>query len=458
VLAYLVAYQNFTLHDAFFHTRRRRPVVTPNLGFMEKLCAYEVEMRHTETTISFESYKSWYSGDTVATEPKLAVSDGVTFEFEPLSRQTTPDNESSSQESPQESPRTLDSSSKPGRRSRMRLRFKDAARKMIKQHWLNNSQNETEIDLDLPSASEVAGVAQERIGGIKTLLLRYAAQDPELRYCQGMHLVAAAFTAASCSQGGSYFRFQAFVRSVRGLWLPGFPLLEAGLMYFAEVAKPTAWSEHLRAHDVGLNSCLSKVWLTMFTTWLPLPTLVDCLEFLEGHGLSGVLALTLALMDKASEDIIKADEQEGILEVLESFAERHVQPKEILMAVQKWLPKTDAAVSRPPQAPAAPRAEHIESPDAKSMPKPPAKKTGPEHVESSDDRSSPEPSRASQQQETTKVPFIRQGSRVVDEYGLPVLTSLPDMTSWIVCEAHEEKEKKLPRAARRLSWSMHAIS
>ena len=41
VLAYMVRFANFNLNDAFVYLRAARPAVTPNLGFMEKLVAYE---------------------------------------------------------------------------------------------------------------------------------------------------------------------------------------------------------------------------------------------------------------------------------------------------------------------------------------------------------------------------------------------------------------------------------
>mmetsp|Transcript_101995 Transcript_101995/g.179617 ORF Transcript_101995/g.179617 Transcript_101995/m.179617 type:complete len:269 (+) Transcript_101995:1-807(+) len=73
VLAYMVQHRNYSLHDAFFHLRAHRPIVTPNLGFMEKLCEFEAQTRQMETTICYDSYKSWYSGNTLETVPILAV-------------------------------------------------------------------------------------------------------------------------------------------------------------------------------------------------------------------------------------------------------------------------------------------------------------------------------------------------------------------------------------------------
>ncbi|CAL1170126.1 unnamed protein product [Cladocopium goreaui] len=61
VLAYMVRFANFTLNDAFVYLRAARPAVTPNLGFMEKLVAYEEETNDTEGTIDTRKYESWFT-------------------------------------------------------------------------------------------------------------------------------------------------------------------------------------------------------------------------------------------------------------------------------------------------------------------------------------------------------------------------------------------------------------
>lgn len=61
VLAYMIRYANYTLHDAFIYLRAARPVVTPNLGFMDKLVAYEEEIHGTDPTIDTRKYESWFT-------------------------------------------------------------------------------------------------------------------------------------------------------------------------------------------------------------------------------------------------------------------------------------------------------------------------------------------------------------------------------------------------------------
>lgn len=71
VMAYLMTYQSYSLHDAFFLVRSRRSCVSPNVGFMEKLCAYEEAQQGTDTTIDINKYVSWYSSEGRAAVPEL---------------------------------------------------------------------------------------------------------------------------------------------------------------------------------------------------------------------------------------------------------------------------------------------------------------------------------------------------------------------------------------------------
>merc|ERR1712176_1621640 len=43
IIAYLMTYQGYSLHEAFFLVKSHRSVITPNVGFMEKLCNFEEE-------------------------------------------------------------------------------------------------------------------------------------------------------------------------------------------------------------------------------------------------------------------------------------------------------------------------------------------------------------------------------------------------------------------------------
>eukprot|EP00930_Biecheleria_cincta_P090308 TRINITY_DN79673_c0_g1_i1.p1 TRINITY_DN79673_c0_g1~~TRINITY_DN79673_c0_g1_i1.p1 ORF type:complete len:359 (+),score=84.00 TRINITY_DN79673_c0_g1_i1:51-1127(+) len=71
VIAYLMTHHNFSLHDAFFLVRSHRSVVTPNLGFMEKLGEYEEKLRGTDPTIDINKYLSWYQTAERAAVPDL---------------------------------------------------------------------------------------------------------------------------------------------------------------------------------------------------------------------------------------------------------------------------------------------------------------------------------------------------------------------------------------------------
>lgn len=63
VISYLLAKQNFTLHDAFHLVRAHRPRITPNLGFMQQLCTFEEEVRNTITTMDMWKYTDWYTSE-----------------------------------------------------------------------------------------------------------------------------------------------------------------------------------------------------------------------------------------------------------------------------------------------------------------------------------------------------------------------------------------------------------
>lgn len=74
VLAYLIEYHGYTLHDAFFLARSHRSVVTPNVGFMEKLCEYEVQCHNLkQPTLDLNKYISWFSASDRASVPDLST-------------------------------------------------------------------------------------------------------------------------------------------------------------------------------------------------------------------------------------------------------------------------------------------------------------------------------------------------------------------------------------------------
>eukprot|EP01071_Lankesteria_metandrocarpae_P006365 Lankesteria_metandrocarpae@DN4329_c0_g1_i1.p1 len=64
ILCYLVTRKNFSLHDAFFHVRSKREVVSPNMGFMRQLCAVERSTHSRPSpSICMLKYMDWYTAD-----------------------------------------------------------------------------------------------------------------------------------------------------------------------------------------------------------------------------------------------------------------------------------------------------------------------------------------------------------------------------------------------------------
>jgi len=71
VIAFLMRYMNYSLHDAFFMVRSHRNIVTPNVQFMEKLCDYEELIRKTDATVDVAKYEAWFNAHEQAAVPDL---------------------------------------------------------------------------------------------------------------------------------------------------------------------------------------------------------------------------------------------------------------------------------------------------------------------------------------------------------------------------------------------------
>jgi hypothetical protein len=74
VLAFVVHHLQISVHDAFFLVRSKRPVIMPNLGFMDQLCEYEVELdgAQGDPTIDTYKYMEWYTSADPSGVPDLA--------------------------------------------------------------------------------------------------------------------------------------------------------------------------------------------------------------------------------------------------------------------------------------------------------------------------------------------------------------------------------------------------
>jgi len=205
-----------------------------------------------------------------------------------------------------------------------------------------------EMDLDLPRACLLGPSVSTLSGRIRALLLRHLAEDPELGYCQGMHLVAAVFSKASGSQDEAYIRFHRFMGRARGLWAPGFPLLRVGAAQLEVVAKNRPWYGHLLENSVEASMFLPQALMTMFTMWLPLETVVHCLALVEDVGLKAMVAIALAILDNAADRLLAQQGLDGILWVLQALHECPPSAEALRTAASTLLQDVSKALPRPP--------------------------------------------------------------------------------------------------------------
>jgi dual specificity phosphatase 12 len=72
VLAYLMEYRGYSLHDAFLLTLDLRPTITPNPGFMEQLRRYEKEVCGLNVaSIDIHKYVGWFQAEKRCPAPDL---------------------------------------------------------------------------------------------------------------------------------------------------------------------------------------------------------------------------------------------------------------------------------------------------------------------------------------------------------------------------------------------------
>lgn len=204
-----------------------------------------------------------------------------------------------------------------------------------------------QIDLDIPRTACGDAELESCLGIARALLLRQAAEDPELGYCQGMNMVAVLFAVASQTQAEAFFRFHAFIQSLRGLWEEGFPLLQQGICTFETLATDRPWFQHLKRNGVEPEMYLPGAWLGLFSCWLPLATRVLLLRSLEEGHLESMLALSLAILDHIGSLLLEqGDDMDDLLELLHSIKEKPPHPAALLTARDAWFPKVSATKAR----------------------------------------------------------------------------------------------------------------
>lgn len=132
---------------------------------------------------------------------------------------------------------------------------------------------------------------------IAEVLRSYAQKDPELGYTQGMCFPAAAVCLRDDGPEATT-SFESLMGHLRGLWLPGFPLVLEGTALFQGLLQEhdPEVLHHFIQIGIDLEMVLPKPWLTLFARWLPLPSFLEAMPFLAQEGFPGVLAITLMLL------------------------------------------------------------------------------------------------------------------------------------------------------------------
>ncbi|CAE7566935.1 GYP5 [Symbiodinium pilosum] len=200
-----------------------------------------------------------------------------------------------------------------------------------------------QLDLDLPRTAGGDKSLQACIGRVRGMILQHLDEDPELGYCQGMTLVAAVF-AAAIQDPEAYKRFAAFVKQVRGLWLPGFPLLMPCMSGFEVLARERAWFIHFTRLGVRSDMFLPQAMLSMFVNWLPLMMLLHCLSFLEDFGLAALLSMAVAFLDLHEARLLEQPTFEELMETLQGLKQAEGCPSELLLRAERGMAEASEAL------------------------------------------------------------------------------------------------------------------
>ena len=113
-------------------------------------------------------------------------------------------------------------------------------------------------------------------------------------------------------------RFHEAMLQFGGFWSDGFPLLNFGVAMFSRLAEQhlRALWEHLVGSGVEPLSYLPNGWLSLFGKWLPLPAVMEVVDFLLECGIRGVLGVTLALFQTQQNRLLSAKGMENLLELM----------------------------------------------------------------------------------------------------------------------------------------------
>merc|ERR1711972_847660 len=109
------------------------------------------------------------------------------------------------------------------------------------------------------------------------VLRQYAQTDPDAGYTQGMCFAAAVVCVHSHSLSHATEEFHKLARSLRDLWIPGFPLVMQGVPLLERLLQDhdPELASHLQSVLPDLRAVVAGAWLSVFAKWLPLSTLFE---------------------------------------------------------------------------------------------------------------------------------------------------------------------------------------
>ncbi|CAJ1338762.1 unnamed protein product [Effrenium voratum] len=110
---------------------------------------------------------------------------------------------------------------------------------------------------------------------------------------------------------------------------PGFPLLPPSTSCFEALAKNNAWFAHFARYGLLTDMFLPQALLSMFVNWLPLRTLLHCLDFLE-EGLAALLSLALAVLELKESQLLQLQSFEELMEALQGLKESQISSSVLL--------------------------------------------------------------------------------------------------------------------------------
>merc|ERR1712187_362798 len=94
---------------------------------------------------------------------------------------------------------------------------------------------------------------------------------------------------------------------------------------------------------------LPQGFLTLFAMWLPMETAVECLGLVEVHGVCGMVAIALAVLESVAERLLRLQSMEQLLVALQDLKSVAPQPARLVPAAHVVLGTVAAAETPSPR-------------------------------------------------------------------------------------------------------------